>query len=398
MLETKIRELTNKADKIWYMADGVYSMFGDFAPISELMALSKKHPQLHLYIDDVHGMSWRGKNGTGFITSNFETLPENILLFTTLSKTFGASGAVLVCPNKKHYHSIKNFGGPLTFSAQLEPASVAAAIASAKIHLSDEIYVLQNLLQDKIQYFNQLLSQTDLPLVDKNESPVFYIGTGMPATGYNFVKRLMNDGFFINLGLFPAVPVKNTGVRITIARHNEKDDMDKLVEAMKFHFPLALRETYTTSQRVFKLFNLQETSRGEDKQQDPSLYLSYQNSINAIDKHFWNTYMGSNNCCDWDGIKFLEDSFSENQDKEHNWKFHFYIVFDCENVPVAITFFTTAIWKDDMLAPTSVSIKMEEKRNLDKYYASQPVTAMGSLFSEGTHHYTNLNHPLWKQA
>lgn len=398
MLESKIKELTNKADKIWYMADGVYSMFGDFAPISELMALSKKYPQLHLYIDDVHGMSWRGKNGTGFIASNFETLPENILLFTTLSKTFGASGAVLVCPNKKHYHSIKNFGGPLTFSAQLEPASVAAAIASANIHLSDEIYTLQDQLQDRINYFNQLLSKTALPLVDKNDSPVFYIGTGMPATGYNFVRRLMNEGFFINLGLFPAVPVKNTGVRITIARHNEKEDMDRLVEAMKFHFPLALRETHTTSQRVYKLFNLQTEGRGEDKQDDPSIYLSYQNNINAIDKHFWNTYMGSNNCCDWNGIKFLQDSFSENQDKEHNWKFHFYIVFDSENIPVAITFFTTAIWKDDMLAPMSISIKMEEKRSLDKYYATQHVTAMGSLFSEGTHHYTNLNHPLWKQA
>src|SRR5690606_12520316 len=156
---------------------------------------------------------------------------ENILLFTTLSKTFGASGAVLVCPNKKFHQTIKNFGGPLTFSAQLEPASVAAAIASADIHLSEEIYTLQDQLSQRIAYFNKLLDKTQLPLVDRNESPVFYIGTGMPATGYNFVKRLMNDGLFVNLGLFPAVPVKNTGVRITIARHNQHEDMEQLVAA-----------------------------------------------------------------------------------------------------------------------------------------------------------------------
>lgn len=400
MLESKIKELTNKANKIWYMADGVYSMFGDFAPISELTFLSKKYPQLHLYIDDVHGMSWRGKNGTGFVASNFHSLPENILLFTTLSKTFGASGAVLICPNKKYYHSIKNFGGPLTFSAQLEPASVAAAIASADIHLSDEIYILQNELQKRIKYFNQLLATTDLPLVDQNESPVFYIGTGMPATGYNFVKRLMEEGFFVNLGLFPAVPVKNTGVRITIARHNEKEDMEQLVAAMKYHFPLALQETHTTAQRVFKLFNLEPKPKGkvEPEPSEASLYLSYQNNINTIDKDFWNAYMGSNNCCDWHGIKFLQKAFTENPQEEHNWKFHFYLVFDHKNQPVAIAFFTTAIWKDDMLAPISVSVKMEKKRKSDKYYASQNVTAMGSLFSEGTHHYTNLNHPLWQHA
>ena len=44
------------------MADGIYSMYGDYAPIKELKALSIKYPQLHLYIDDVHGMSWIGKN------------------------------------------------------------------------------------------------------------------------------------------------------------------------------------------------------------------------------------------------------------------------------------------------------------------------------------------------
>ena len=154
MLEDKIKKLSIKHKKIWYMADGLYSMYGDEAPISDLMELSNKYPQLHFYFDDVHGMSWIGKNGTGFVMSKLKELPEHILLFGTLSKTFGASGAVLVCSNKKMHHKIKTFGGPLTFSAQLEPASVAAAIASADIHLSDEIYLLQNELQQRIHHFN----------------------------------------------------------------------------------------------------------------------------------------------------------------------------------------------------------------------------------------------------
>lgn len=120
-------------------------------------------------------MSWIGKNGTGFVMSKLKELPEHILLFGTLSKTFGASGAVLVCSNKKMHHKVKTFGGPLTFSAQLEPASVAAAIASADIHLSDEIYLLQNELQQRIHHFNSLLEKAQLPLVEKNNSPVFIL-------------------------------------------------------------------------------------------------------------------------------------------------------------------------------------------------------------------------------
>jgi 7-keto-8-aminopelargonate synthetase-like enzyme len=120
MLEDKIKFLTTRCNKIWYMADGVYSMFGDFAPIPDLMELCKKYPQLHLYFDDVHGMSWRGKNGTGYVLDILKNLPDNVLLFGTLSKTFGASGATLLCTNNRLREKIKNFGGPLTFSAQLE--------------------------------------------------------------------------------------------------------------------------------------------------------------------------------------------------------------------------------------------------------------------------------------
>ena len=398
MLEDKIKALGNRVKNIWYMADGVYSMFGDFAPIDDIKALCEKYPQLHLYFDDVHGMSWRGKHGTGFIASVYDSLPQNLLLFSTLSKTFGASGAVLVCPNKKYYHTIKNFGGPLTFSAQLEPASVAAAIASAQIHLSPEIYHLQNQLQEKIAHFNALLTQTSLPLIDKNDSPVFYIGTGMPITGYNFVKRLLDEGFFVNLGLFPAVPVKNTGVRITISRHNLKDDISQLVQAMEFHYPKALEETHTSLPQVARLFKLSAPLPQKLNPLPMQLSLYYFTSIHKIDKALWNKFMAKNNCSDWNGLAFQEAAFAQNDLPEHTWHFHYYIVYDQDNLPIAITYFTTALWKDDLLAPQRISEKMEALRLSDKYYATNPVTTMGSLFTEGSHHYTEFSNPKWKDA
>jgi 7-keto-8-aminopelargonate synthetase-like enzyme len=400
MLEEKLKELATRCSRIWYMADGVYSMYGDCAPIPELLQLCKKYPQLHLYFDDVHGMSWAGKNGTGYVMSQLGgTLPENVLVFGTLSKTFGASGAVLVTSNQKLHNQIKNFGGPLTFSAQLEPASAAAALASADIHLSDEIYEMQAQLFDRINYFNDLLKQTDLPLVEQNSCPVFYIATGMPVTGYNFVNRLMNEGFYINLGLYPAVPVKNTGVRITISRHNEKEEMKALVDAMVHHYPLALQETHTTKNKVraaFKMPLLQEKEVVMEK--STKLVIQHEQTIQRIEKNEWNHLMGKQSVFDWNGLSFLEKSFKDHEKQEHNADFHYFIIRDQESKPVLATFFSLALWKDDILAPENISVQLEEKRKQNPYYLTSKVMAMGSLFTEGKQYFLDRSHPQWKEA
>ncbi len=397
MLEDKIKKLSSKYQKIWYMADGVYSMYGDVAPLDELMELSNKYSQLHLYIDDVHGMSWSGKNGTGYVLSQLKTLPENVLLFGTMSKAFGASGAIAVCTDKKRYQKIKTFGGPLTFSVQLEPASLAAAIASANIHLSSEIYVFQRELMERITLFNHLLEQTDLPLVDKNNSPVFFIGAGMPATGYNFVNRLMKEGFYVNIGIFPGVPIKHTGARITISRNNQEEDIRRLVDAMVYHYPKALEETDTTPNKVRVAFNL-PVVKNEVAQPIKEIQLIHKQHINEIDKNEWNALMGGQSTFDWDGLLFLEGVFKNNTKVENNWDFHYIIIKDVHNIPILASFFTYAFWKEDMLAPVSVSKKIEEERKHDPYYLSSKVLGMGSPFTESEHLYIDKSHKSWKLA
>ncbi|WP_026752986.1 aminotransferase class I/II-fold pyridoxal phosphate-dependent enzyme [Sediminibacter sp. Hel_I_10] len=397
MLEDKIKSYSNSRKRIWYMADGIYSMYGDYAPIKALKTLSLKYPQLHLYFDDVHGMSWIGKNDAGYVMSELEELSENMLLFGTLSKTFGASGSVLVCSNKKMYREIKTFGGPLTFSAQLEPASVAAATASAEIHLTPEIYQLQEDLKKRIQYFKTVINQTDLPLIDHNDSPVFFIGTGMPQTGYSFVNRLMKEGYYTNLGLFPAVPVKNTGVRITISRHNQLEDIKGLVEAMAYHLPKALEETNSDLSRVRHAFRMGNAKPKETTASD-ALSIQIENSIENIDQDLWNTTIGGQGLHDWEGLRFLEQTFRNNPLKEHNWRFWYIVITDKKDHPVLATFLSASLWKDDMLANVTASKAVEAERVNDPYYMTSMVLSTGCLFTEGQHLYIDAQHDFHKEA
>jgi 7-keto-8-aminopelargonate synthetase-like enzyme len=399
MLEDKIKQLTSKCNKIWYMADGVYSMFGDYAPIPELLVLTKKYTQLNLYFDDVHGMSWKGKNGTGFIFQAINELPENCIVVSTLSKTFGASGATVFCKNQKLREKIKNFGGPLTFSAQLEPASVASAIASADIHLSPEIGLKQKDLADKIGYFNQLLSKGNLPIISKNDSPVFFLGMGTPATAYKFVHRLFKEGFFLNLGIYPAVPIKNTGIRITLSSHNQMQDIKALAEAMEYHFPKALEETNNSENKIRQAFGMDSRKAekiSESKEQE--LCIEEKNSIQDIEKLEWNQYMGKQNIFDWDGMVYLEKTFTKHTDPTNQWDFFYYIIRDGKGNIILMTFFTYGLWKDDMLATESVSIYLEEIRKTNPLYLTSKVLSMGSLFTEGKHCFIYQDQPLAEKA
>lgn len=399
MLEDKIKEFSGKCRKIWFMADGVYSMFGDYAPITELVALCDKYPQLHLYFDDVHGMSWKGKNGTGFVMEALGELRQNMVVVGTLSKSFGASGAVMICGDSKLHSQVKNYGGPLTFSAQLEPSAVAAAIASARIHLSPEIATLQQELSEKIAVFNTLLSKSTLPMIRPNDSPVFFLGTAMPLTAYRMVQRLAQEGYFVNPGLYPAVPVKNTGIRITISRNNQQADIRGLVQAMEHHFPKALADTGNTDKKIFHAFGLKQQARFENiENPEKRLRVTYASSIKKIDKKEWDTLFAGQGLSDWSGLHFLEEAFHASKAVENNWSFHYFIIRDDNNMPVLATFFTCGTWKDDILAPESVSVLIEENRRHNPLYLTSKVLGMGSLFTTGEHCYLNRDHPLSEKA
>ncbi|MDX1760726.1 MAG: aminotransferase class I/II-fold pyridoxal phosphate-dependent enzyme [Christiangramia sp.] len=398
MLEDKIKKFQSKCNKIWYMADGMYSMYGDYAPVNELMQLCDKYPQFHIYFDDVHGMSWKGENGNGYVMSVLKKLPDRVILMGTLSKTFGASGAVMTTNDKTIHQKIKNFGGPLTFSVQLEPAAVGAAIASAKIHLSDEIYQLQEELFDRISYFNGLLKQTDLPLITVNDSPVFYIGAGMPETGFNLVNRLMQSGFYVNTGIFPAVPVKNTGLRITVSRHNRKEEIKGLVEALEYHFPKALEDTHTSLDRVNFAFGRSNSENSSHLASKSKLTIETYFTIRDIEPELWNQTVGGHGFYDWNGLSALEAVFANNDSPEHNYQFYYYLVRDENKNCVLATFFSYGLWKEDMLTPMSVSKKLEAVREKDPYYHTSYCLCMGSMVTEGEHMYICLENPLWKES
>ena len=254
ILEERIKVLKNRYQRIWYLGDGVYSMHGDFAPVKELYALADKYEQLHLYLDDIHGMSWTGPHGTGMVMNAVPYYHRKLFLSTGMTKAFGTAGGLLTFPDEEYFKLVKTCGKGFIFSIQLPPAILAATIASCKIHMSDEIIPLQQSLMAKIDYFNKKAEELGLLVIRKERSPVFFIGVGNPNVGYSTVLRMKKAGFFFNLSVFPAVSFKHTGLRITLSNHIQIEDIDELLETLAENLPVVFKENDTSFEEIKKEF------------------------------------------------------------------------------------------------------------------------------------------------
>ena len=405
ILEDRIKALRNKHDKIWYLADGIYSMFGDTAPVDQLYQLLDQYPCFHLYIDDAHGMSIHGQHGRGSVLDQRKFHPRMILA-TSLAKAFATGGAVMVYPDAETARKVRTCGGPLITSGPLQPAQLGAAVANAEIHLTPEIDVLQEELRERIKFTNLMLRKYRLPVIAENNSAVFFIGVHLPKAGYNLVRRMLDAGYYVNLGIFPAVPMKNTGIRFTITRVHSFRQIEDMIRTLSEELPKALKEEGIELEDIYKAFRIpMPEEQALEKQvssvikQVFSLKLSQYKTINEIPREQWDALFGNKGSFDWDGLNLLEQTFSNNRQPEDNWQFDYIIIYDAvTGKPVLATFLTTSIWKDDMLAAAGISENVELKRDTDPYYLTSTVLATGSLLTEGEHLYIDRQSPYWKDA
>ncbi len=405
MLEETIIQNQNKHRKIWYVLDGVYSMYGDCPDIKHLCGLLDKYENFYLYVDDAHGTSWAGKHGRGYILEQVE-LHEKMMLTVSLGKGYGVIGGVLISKSPEPVRRVKVCGQTIIFSAPLSSGLLGAAIESAKIHLSPEITELQNDLMDKIDYCNQLLKESKLPLIREERSPIFYIGIGLNNAAYNMLERLINDGFLTNIAGFPAVPQKCAGIRFLITCHLEKEDIKKLIDRIVYHFPLVFEEEnsdYDVLAEGFKRPEFKELGKYFPLQKkkdkfEPQFKLEVSKSIKQMDQHEWESKLAKHGPYSFNCMRLCEETFKNNEDASNNWTFLYYTVKDENDHIVIMTFFTISDWKDDILSPDSISKDFEEIRQKDPNYMVSKALLMGHQLSDGMPCYVDKSNKNWKQA
>jgi 7-keto-8-aminopelargonate synthetase-like enzyme len=257
LLEEKILELKTKYSKIWYLSDSVYSMYGDTLDYEGLDRLLDTYEQFHLYVDDAHGMSWDGENGSGFLLNKLK-YRQNMVLITSLGKGFGAGGGAAICYDEKIRDRIVKASLPLIFTLPVSPANLGAIIASAKIHLTNEIYSKQAELKEKINLFYSLANELKIPLINDPNTPVVFVATGKPDMCRDISINIMKRGFFVNISHYPVVPLNNSGIRIVLSNHNSLEDIKELIYVLKDEYDKALNKRNLDVSDILKHYKIQK--------------------------------------------------------------------------------------------------------------------------------------------
>ncbi|MCP4135229.1 MAG: aminotransferase class I/II-fold pyridoxal phosphate-dependent enzyme [bacterium] len=229
----KLEEIVNlpqyTGKRTWFLGDGIYSMQGEFLDLENLKKVLDRNPALYAYIDDAHGFGWTGKKGAGYVLGD-GTIHSRIITTVSMCKSFGVFGGITVFPNEELSTRMSYAGQTQIFSAPLPSPVLGAAIASAKIHLSGELEIYQNELNDKIEFFKKRCLEASIPLTTRSHTPIKFIEIGNSEETYAVTSRLFNQGIYCSTAAYPSMPKNAGGIRISITRHLEYDDIDFLIE------------------------------------------------------------------------------------------------------------------------------------------------------------------------
>lgn len=210
-LESLVRQAPAK---VWYIADTVYSMFGDIGPIDAIFELLDRQPTLHAYLDDAHGFGWAGKHGRGLALARHPIHPRMVVA-ASLSKCFGAGGGLLMFADEPTRLRVLRTGGTLTFTGPVQTAELAAGIAAAKLSLSDEHVLLQQRLNSVFGLVVNTAERLGIRLASKADTPVWFAEVGAYEEATAIALSLRAAGFYANLSGFPVVPHGRAGIRFT---------------------------------------------------------------------------------------------------------------------------------------------------------------------------------------
>jgi len=225
-VEDTIRDWRRKGGigRIWIVAESLYSMDGDFAPLEHLVAIADRHDAF-LMVDEAHATGVYGRQGRG-LTAPYEGR-ENLVAIHTCGKALGAAGA-LVTATRVLRDFMVNRCRPFIFSTAPSPL-MAVAVREALLILQQEPERQQR-LADLIAFTHceigalggwRCSGSQILPYIVSDNARAMTLAAALQARGFDI--RGIRP---------PTVPAGTARLRISLTNNVGENDVRAMLDAL----------------------------------------------------------------------------------------------------------------------------------------------------------------------
>ena len=223
-LDKRLGRLPAEAGKL-VVLEGVYSMLGDIAPLTEMVAVAKKHGAMVLS-DEAHSMGFYGPNGRGVYED--QGLEDQVdFVVGTFSKSVGTVGGFCVSNHPK-FEAIRLACRPYIFTASLPPSVVATAAASIR-KLQTATAKRESLWRNARALHGGLKRQGFKLGTAQPDSAIIAVILEDQTQAVAMWQALLDGGLYVNMARPPATPAGTFLLRCSLCAEHTPEQIDTVL-------------------------------------------------------------------------------------------------------------------------------------------------------------------------
>jgi glycine C-acetyltransferase len=208
------------------VTDGVFSMDGDIAKLSEICDLADKYDAL-VMVDDSHATGFVGKTGRGSI--EYENVIGRVDIITsTLGKALGGAAGGFTSGRKEIIEMLRQRSRPYLFSNTLPPPIAGAALEVLRMLSSTTD--LRDKLEENTRYFREKMTAAGFD-IKPGVHPICPIMLYDAPLAQKMASRLLEEGIYVIGFFYPVVAKGQARIRVQISAAHDRQHLDKAIEA-----------------------------------------------------------------------------------------------------------------------------------------------------------------------
>lgn len=210
-LRRLLEKYHDKYERIIVVAESIYSMDGDRAPLTEMVKLKEEFPSMMLYLDEAHAFGVFGERGLGCAEEDNLIYAPDIII-GTFGKAAASSGAFAITSPLLHSFLINN-ARSLIFSTAIPPVNVAWTLEMLKkiTQMKEERRHL-HIISEKFRNFISRITHSENP----SSSQIIPLITGDAAKAVELAARLEEIGIDALPIRRPTVPPGGERIRFSL--------------------------------------------------------------------------------------------------------------------------------------------------------------------------------------